>query len=246
MSDSGSVRALVRVVRRRKELLLLPGIATAVLGGLSWLLVWVDLKVGESVALEVGGVLVLAVLATFFSAVTLLAADDALRGRPVAIGACYARAAGRLRVIAGWAPVGALLVLGALLVVGIPLSFACYLVLPAVVLDGVGVRTALRTSRAVHRRDRGRFMQGANAMTAPVLVSVLPALVLFVVGLTATDRGLGVLLMVGAALCLGAGVTVTASLYGVFRVLLYRESTGRPVAGPVEPAGPVLHVSPVE
>ncbi|MFJ4593606.1 MULTISPECIES: hypothetical protein [unclassified Kitasatospora] len=190
--------------------------------------------------LGVVGVVVLAVVATFLNAVMLIAADDALWGRPVAIRGCYARAAGRWRAIAGWAPVGALGVVGAMLLVGMAWSLASYLVLPAVVLDGAGVREARRRARESYRRDRGRFTEGSGAVTAPVLVTLLPSLVMFAAGLTLTGRGLGVLLMVGAALCLGVGVTASASLYGVFRVRLYLESKG---AAAPEPA---FHVSPVQ
>ncbi|MFJ7280589.1 hypothetical protein [Kitasatospora sp. NPDC098663] len=68
--------------------------------------------------------------------------------------------------------------------------------------------------------------QGSSWMAMPVLLSFRRSLVVLVLGLTAADQGLGVLLMSGAALCLGGGVAVTASLFGLFRVRLYREATG--------------------
>ncbi|MFJ9442480.1 hypothetical protein ACIRRH_11485 [Kitasatospora sp. NPDC101235] len=239
--ESGSVRASARVVWRRKELVLLPGVATVVVGGLLSLLVWAEVWAGGSVVLGVAGALVVAVAATFSNAVTLIAADDALRGRPVGIGSCWVRAARRLPVIAGWAPVGALGVVGTLLLVGMGWSSANYLVLPALVLDGVGVREARRSAREAYRRDRGRFMRGSAWMTMPVQVALLPCLVVFALGLTVTDRALGAQMVAGAVLCLGVAVAVTASLYGVFRVTLYREPAGVATA-----PGPVLRVSEVE
>ncbi|MFJ4593605.1 MULTISPECIES: hypothetical protein [unclassified Kitasatospora] len=80
-------------------------------------------------------------------------------------------------------------------------------------------------------------------MAMPVLLSFPLSLVVFVPGLTAADQGLGVLLMSGAALCLGGGVAVTASLFGLFRVRLYQEATGWEPEKRVEP---VIHVSAVE
>ncbi|MFG2916091.1 hypothetical protein ACGF0D_24795 [Kitasatospora sp. NPDC048298] len=236
------MRALARVVWRRKELVLLPGIATAVVGGLVWGLVRAELWTGGSVALGAAGAVVIAAAATFGSAVTLLAADDALCGRPAGIGSCWTRAARRLPAIAGWMPVGALGVVGALLLVGMGWSSANYLVLPALVLDGAGMREARRNSRAAYRRDRGRFVRGSSRMTMPVQVALVPCLVAFGMGLTVRDRGLGALLTAGAALCLGAAVTVTASLYGVFRAALYRDSVVEAATEAVRPALRVTEV----
>ncbi|MEV7184140.1 hypothetical protein [Kitasatospora sp. NPDC093102] len=237
------MRALARVLWRRKELVLLPAVATVVVGGLLSLLVRAEVWAGGSVVLGVAGVSVVVVAATFLNAVTLIAADDALHGRPVGIGSCWVRAARRLPVIAGWAPAGALGIVGALLLVGAGWSSANYLVLPALVLDGGGVREARRSSREAYRRDRGRFVRGSVRMAMPVQVALLPCLVVFVVGLTVTDRGLGALLMAGAALCLGAAVAVTSSLYGVFRAALYRESAG---VATVPAPGPVVRVPEAE
>ncbi|MBD0670326.1 hypothetical protein [Streptomyces sp. CBMA156] len=249
MGGNGSVRASARVVWRRKELVLLPATATVVVGGLLALLVWAQVRVGGSVVLGVVGVLPVAVVATFLNAVTVLAADDALRGRPVAVGACWARAAARWRVIVAWAAFGLLGLLGSLLLVGTGWSMANYLALPGLVLDGAGVREARRSSREAYRRDRGRFMRGSVRRTIPVQLATFPCLVVFVAGLVATDRGLGARLMAGSALCLGAAVTVTASLYGVFRAALYRESAGAEVErapAPASASASALHVSAVE
>ncbi|MET8622540.1 DUF6159 family protein [Kitasatospora sp. NPDC004669] len=230
MSGNVSGRGPAGVVWRRKKLLLLPALTVAVVGGVAGLLVWAEVQLGGSLVLGAAGLVVLSFLAVFGNAALLIASCDALWGRPVGVRSSYGRAAGRVRAIGGWAPIGAAQLLGALLLVGMAWSLGSYLVVPAMVLDGVGVREAMRRSRETYRRDRAEFMRGATGMTAPFLLTFLPSVVVFFVGLTATDRGLGAVLMGCAALCLGAGVTVTASLFGMFRARLYLESKGTVVA----------------
>ncbi|MFF9641831.1 hypothetical protein [Kitasatospora aureofaciens] len=237
------MRASLGVVSRRKKLLLLPGITVAVVGGAAGLVVWTEVLLGGSLALGVAGLVVLSFLAVFGTSALLVAAADALRGRPVGVRASYGRVAGRVRPIAGWAPIGLMQVLAAVLLVGMAWALGSYLVVPALVLDRVRVREAMRRSREVYRRDRAEFTRGSTWLALPFLLTFLPAVVLFVLGLMDADRRLGMLLMAVAALCLWAGTTVTACLSGVFRARLYLESKGVAAADPVSP---VLHVSPLE
>ncbi|MFD4393715.1 hypothetical protein [Kitasatospora sp. NPDC058478] len=232
-----------------KALLLLPGIAGVVLAGLVGALalgvagLWSGAVLGN-VALAVVAILVVAVFATFFNAVLIAAADDVLRGRPVGIGAGYGRALRRLPAIVVWALVGVVVIFfGSLLLVGIPWAMASYLVLPAMMIDGIGVREAMRTSRQAFRAHGGDTARSSTWIALPVTLSFFPSVAVFGVGLTAVDRALGVLAMAGSTLWLALAVTVTAGLSGVFRVRHYRELTGRPATAPTLPA---LHVSPVE
>ncbi|MER8101083.1 hypothetical protein [Kitasatospora sp. NPDC094016] len=232
-----------------KALLLLPGIAGVVLAGLVGALasgvagLWSGAVLGN-VASVVVAILAVAVCATFFNAVLIFAADDALRGRPVGIAAGYGRALRRLPAIVLWALVGVVVIfLGSLLLVGIWWAMASYLVLPAMMIDGVGVREAMRTSRRAFRAHGGDSTRSSTWIALPVTLSVFPSVAVFGVGLTAVDRVSGVLATAGAALWLALAVTVTASLSGVSRVRRYRELTGRPSTAPTLP---VLHVSPVE
>ncbi|MFJ7243711.1 hypothetical protein ACIQWA_03605 [Kitasatospora sp. NPDC098652] len=244
-------RRLAAVVWRRKRLLLLPGLTVAVVGGVAASVVWAEVLLGGSLVVGVAGLVVLLFLVTFGNAAMLIAADDALRGRAVGVGSSCARAAGRLPVIAGWAVGGALTMLvGAVLLVGVGWLMASYLVLPALVLDDVGVREALRRSREVYRREGWASARGSGWLALPVVLTLMPSLVVLVLGLTSKDRVLGALLVAGAVVCLGGGLAVTAGLSGVFRVRYYREATGRPVEAvsvqDVQQVQPVLHVSPVE
>lgn len=243
------VRESARVMWEHKALLLLPGIAGVVLAGLVGALalgvtgLWSGAVLGN-VALVVVAILVGAVCATFFNAVLVAAADDAMQGRPVGIGAGYGRALRRLPAIVVWALVGVVVIFfGSLLLVGLSWAMASYLVLPAMVIDGIGVREAMRTSRQAFRARGGDTARSSTWIALPVLLSFLPSVAVFGLGLTAVDRVFGVLAMAGAALWLAVAVTVTASLSGVFRVRHYRELTGRPATAPTLPA---LHVSPVE
>ncbi|MFG2847571.1 hypothetical protein ACGF12_31040 [Kitasatospora sp. NPDC048296] len=241
MSGSVSGRSPLGLVWRRKKLLVLPGVTVAVVGGVAGLVVWAEVLLGGSLVLGVAGLVVLSFLAVFGHAALLIAAADALRGRPVGVRSSYGRAAGRVPGIAAWAPISAAQLLGAVSVVGAAWSLGSYLVVPAMVLDGVGVRDAMRSSRETYRRDRAGFIRGTSVLATPFLLTFLPSVVVFFVGLTATDRRLGAMLVGCAGLFLGAGATVTASLFGVFRARLYLESKGAVVA-----AEPVSDVSPVE
>ncbi|MFD7449809.1 hypothetical protein [Kitasatospora sp. NPDC059827] len=227
----------------RGKVLLPAGIAVAVVGGVAGLLLWAEVRLGGSVLLGVAGLPLLSFLAVFGNAAVLVAAAGALRGRPVGVRSGYGRVAGRWRALARWAPAGVVQVLSALLVVGLPWSLRNYLVVPAVLLDGVGVRAAMHGSREVYRRDTGAFLRGTTLLGLPFVVAFLPSVVLLLVGATAAERGPGALLMAGGGLLLWAGSSLTVGLFGVFRTRLYLESKG--AAGP-EPARSVLHVSPVE
>ncbi|WP_224278079.1 hypothetical protein [Streptomyces sp. LS1784] len=87
-------------------------------------------------------------------------------------------------------------------------------------------------ARVVWRRKELVLLPGVATVVVGGLLSLLVWAEVWAGGLVA-----------GAALCLGAAVTVTASVYGVFRAALYREPAG--VVTATAP-GPVLRVSEVE
>ncbi|UKZ02980.1 hypothetical protein BOQ63_002295 (plasmid) [Streptomyces viridifaciens] len=243
------MRQAAQVIRGHKALLLLPGIAGVVLAGVGGLLVmavvglWPGAIVGN-LALGMTAILVMSTLATFFNAVLIVAAYDALQGRKVGVRSSYRRAVRRLPAIVMWALVGVVVVFfGTLLLIGIPWAMASYLVLPAMMIDGIGVREAMQTSRQAFKAHGGETTRNSTWIALPVVLSLPPSVVIFFLGLTAADQVSGALAMAGAALWLAVAVTATASLSGVFRVRHYWELACQPARVP-RPSG--LNVSSVE
>ncbi|MFB7469427.1 DUF6159 family protein [Kitasatospora sp. NPDC056184] len=243
---SKPVRASVRVVWEHKRLLLLPGGAWVVQAAVVAALVavgsalWSGDRAGAvDVALVVVGVLLVTLVGTYANAALILAADQALQGRPVRIGRSCAAAAGRLPVIALWALVGVVAVsLGALLdrvplvgpllerLFGIGWAVVTYLALPAMMIDGLGVRDAMRRARRIGRGSGGRIVRGSIWTSLPVLVAIAPVLTLLVLGLSSDDHLTAGLAVVCAGLLAAASATVGTGLAGVFRTRLYREAEG--------------------
>ncbi|MFE2409601.1 DUF6159 family protein [Kitasatospora sp. NPDC059408] len=232
------------MVWAHKQLLVMPGIAGTALAAVIGLLValavalWprLDGSAGN-IAFAVAGVALVSLVCTFFNAALILAADDALSGRPVTVGGSYARAARRFPAIAAWAAVGVLVWLGGALLervpvvgwvlekaLGIAWGFATYLVLPAMMVDGLGVREALRTSGRSFGRDGGRVVRGSLWIGLPTLLAYLAALGLLVLGFGSDDPVLTVLAAVCAGLLVAVATAVGAGLSGVFRTRLYREA----------------------
>ncbi|MGW2255697.1 hypothetical protein ACWCXH_36925 [Kitasatospora sp. NPDC001660] len=251
LSKARPVGAVVRVVWGQKRLLLVPGAAGVALAGVVGLLVasemwlWSSARaVWGNVTLGVAGVLVLALVATFFAAVLIVVANDALQGRPVRIGAGYTRATRRLPTIAAWAVAScAVILVGAPLLIGIWWAMAGYFVLPGIALDGLGIRAALRNSRKAYQRDGWESMRSSWWTSLPVVLTLVPSLVVFGVGLSAVDHVFGTLMMAGSVLLLSTATMLSAGLSGVLRTRLYRELRDRDEEGV---GRAVLHVSVLE
>ncbi|MEV7024202.1 DUF6159 family protein [Kitasatospora sp. NPDC093558] len=244
MNGTRPVRESARVLWAHKQLLAMPGIAGVVVAAAIGLLVALEValwpQLGGSagnIALAVAGVALVTLICTFFNAALILAADDALSGRPVTVGRSYARAARRFPAIAAWAATGILVWLaGALLervpvvgwvlekALGIAWGFATYLVLPAMMIDGLGLRDALRNSGRSFGRDGGRIVRGSLWIALPALLAWLAALGLLILGFRSNDTALMILAAVGAGLLAAVATAVSASLSGVFRTRLYREA----------------------
>jgi hypothetical protein len=184
------------------------------------------------------------------------AADAALRGQPASLGQGLGVARQRLRAIAGWALITALLsiVLRALesrselaaiaaALIGGAWSVISLLVIPAIALEGIGPIEAMKRSTVMFKGHWGGRVTGMAAIGGGVfLLVMLPALALVVIGVMvlsdAGSAGIGggaALLALGAAL-FAAGAVLSNALRQIFAVALYRFTTTGEALGGFEAA----------
>jgi hypothetical protein len=179
------------------------------------------------------------------------AADAALRGEPASLGQGVGVARKRLRAIAGWALINALLsiVLRALetrselatiaaALVGGAWTVVSLLAIPAIALEDDGPIEAIKRSGSLFKQHWGGRVTGMAAIGFGVFVLVmLPAMALMAVGaLILSDggsAGIGggaALLALGAVVFAGAAVLSNA-LRQIFAVALFRFTTSGEAIG---------------
>ncbi|HEY9476746.1 MAG TPA: DUF6159 family protein [Mycobacteriales bacterium] len=186
---------------------------------------------------------VLAFVTIFFNAALVHAADRALRGEDFTVRDSLRAASQRIPAILPWTLVSASVsvvlraleerlgiigrIVGAL--VGLAWALVTYLVLPLLVLEGLGVRDAVRRSTKLFKRTWGEsvagnvgiglatFMLALLALPVPFLVAVLGLVVGGMVAVIALVASV-VLVLVW---WVGLGV-VAGALSGIFQTALYR------------------------
>ncbi|MFE9426104.1 hypothetical protein ACFYNO_24450 [Kitasatospora sp. NPDC006697] len=245
------MRDSLQVVRKNKRLLVLPvlgtlgmagpltaSVAAAAIGGVQG---------SERVAVSVViGVLITA-LGAFFGGAMIFAADDALSGRPVRIGAAYARAARSWLALLTWTLFSVLVnlliqairwVLGSLVgellssllggVLGAIWTVGGYLMLPAMLLDGHGLRAAGEASVRSFTQYAGSVTRTRWLFAVPALLTLLPALVLVILAGESGSAGFSVAGFAAAVTVLAFATTLGVTASGVFRVRLYRMASAAP------------------
>jgi hypothetical protein len=174
----------------------------------------------------------LTLVATFANAVIVAIADARLRQQPISVRQALSDTVGRLPLLLGWALVSASvgLVLRILeerlplagriaaAIAGVAWSLATVLVVPVLVLEGVGPVTAVRRSGHLFRERWGEQLTGQAAIGLPIFICSLP---FFAVGVLVATQVL-VLGIVIIALTLGIMVALSGALSGVFQTALYR------------------------
>lgn len=184
------------------------------------------------------------------------AADAALRGEPASLGQGLGVARHRLRAIAGWALITALLsiVLRALesrselaaiaaALIGGAWTVISLLVLPAIAIEDIGPIEAMKRSTVMFKGHWGGRVTGMAAIGGGVfLLVMLPALALVVIGVMvlsdAGSAGIGggaALLALGAVL-FATGAVLSNALRQIFAVALYRFTTTGEALGGFEAA----------
>jgi len=183
-----------------------------------------------------------------FCAVALAAcATKSLEGEDTTFAEGIAAARGRLGKILGWAAVqlvvgAAISALQALLretaggvvgaIVGGLANFtwtvATFFVVPAIALEGLGPREAIKRSAGVVRERWGEGVVGSATIGGAIfLVGILPGALIVVGGIALTGSSAaagGVLIAIGVVVVVIAGL-LQAALSAVFRVALFRFAT---------------------
>lgn len=249
------VRASWDVLRADREMLVLPilsllatlGIAALVFVGLFWDDVLLARAGGELVPPSVGDYIVLAVasyvltfVAIFFQVAQVCAADERMSGGDPTLGSAIRGAASHASAIAPWALLAMVVSMilraieerggwigriaaGAL---GLAWALITYLVLPILVIEGVGVREALRRSKDLFTTTWGETVSGEIGMSVVsffLILAGVPVALLIGGGGQPELIVLATVLFVGWALVVA---TVMGALNIVFRVALYRYATG--------------------
>jgi len=245
-------KASLNVLRSDRKLVMLP-----VLSGVATLIVAVSFVVPIAIVshsaggagpaafiLGAIGYLLAAYVVVFFNAALVYAADAHLHGATVTIGQALRFASSRSHVLLPWALLSATVsvVLRALEqrgglvgriaggLAGIAWSLVTFLVLPVLVVEGLGPIAAVKRSGALFKRAWGEQVIsnagiGIFALLA-ILAGLVPAALLFAVG--------GAVAVVGIALFVAWVVTVSlvaSTLTGILSMALYRYATDGHVPG---------------
>jgi hypothetical protein len=198
-----------------------------------------------AIAVGVLGYFVLAYITVFFNAALVFAADELMRGGKPTIGTAIAGARSRAHRILPWAIVSAIVsvilrmieqrggVVGRIggMIAGIAWSLVTFLVLPILVLEGIGVRDALKRSTKLFKGTWGEQVIANAGISIVGFVALIPALLVGAIGV-ASGTLLVAVPLVGIAVVYGAVVlAITAALTGVFQTALYHyAANGMPPA----------------
>ncbi len=232
------------VLKADKELLVLP-----VISGLASLIVAVSflvpffmtrgLEAGENPEILTYVVLfamyvALAYVTIFFNAALVHAADERLGGGDPTLGSALQGALARAGRILPWAVVSATVsiilraieeragVVGRIVIglVGMAWSVVTFLVLPILVIEGIGVGDALKRSAALFKQTWGENIAAQVGFGILGFLASLPAIVIGVLAATAGGAAAGIGITVAVAWVLLVGV-VLATLSGIFQTALY-------------------------
>jgi hypothetical protein len=251
------------VVRRDRSLVVFP--VVAVISALIVAVIFVgggaalyDSSDSEPLLIAVGvvGAYLLIAVSIFFNVALSACASRSLEGHDTTPGEGFAAARERLGPIFGWA--GLQLVVGALISViqallregagqiiasivgglaGLAWNIATFFVIPAIALEGLGPKDALKRSIAVMRERWGEGVTGSFAIGGLIfLVAFLPGLALVVLGIAISSSSgvvAGVLIGLGVAIFV-VGAVVQAALMAIFKVALFRFATEDKVLGSYE------------
>jgi hypothetical protein len=240
-----------RVLRSDRSLAVFP-----VLGGLTALLLaaafglpaWVLFDDDQNVAgviLAVVGIYALTFAGVFFNVALAAAAAQVLDGEDATVASGTAVARRRLGAIAGWAALVASvnivirglqeragplvdILLGGLAVAW---NLVTFLAVPVLTLEGTGPIETLKRSAHIFRERWGEQITGQVSIGGiVVLASLIPVLLLGLIGYAVGGAGGGVLIAIAVAVLIVAAIISTA-LSQIFAVALYRFAVGEGATG---------------
>jgi hypothetical protein len=245
------------LLRQDPELIALPLIGTMagfVAGAILFVPGWAlgrALSDGNQVGIWTGAALAafaLSIVAIFFQAALVIGANDRAEGRTPTIGTTLARAWQMRGRIIAWAfvttTVGMLIraleerlgIFGRILgfVAGLAWTVASFLVVPVIVVEGLGPVAAARRSASLIRSTWGTGLRTTLRFGFILVVAIVPAVVVINVGVVMLA---GHAVVLGAVLIAVGGIAFMAlsSLFGAVSTyagaLIYRYAVGRPVPG---------------
>ncbi len=229
-----------RVIQADRELLILPvisGIASAIVGA-TFL---IPLVVASGFSGDTGSYVVLFVMyvalayvTIFFNAALVSAADERLKGGDPTLSSALAGARARAGKILPWAIVSATVsiilrateeragAIGQIVagLAGVAWAVVTFLVLPVIVIEGIGVTDAIKKSGEMFRRTWGENLAAQVGFALLGFLAVLPGIALIIGtafvggGVFAAGILIAVLWMIGVAVTLSAmSVVFQTALY---------------------------------
>ena len=205
-------------------------------------------------ALVAVGIYLATLVASLFQAGLVVSAAAVLDGKETSFGHGMGAAFGRLGVLSRWALVSTLVTLlisalrgnnnaGLVEVIfrnvlaaaaGIMWQLITFFVMPAMMLDGLGMIDAIKKSASTFKQRWGTQLSGGVRIGGMIgLLVMLPAILALVVGIVLTVIGawpLGIPLAVLGFVALIIGSLVLGTMRGIFSVVLYRFATTGAVA----------------
>jgi hypothetical protein len=190
--------------------------------------------------------LVLAFITIYFNTALISAAWERMHGGDPTLGSAFAAANSKIGLILPWAIVSATVsiviraveqragifgrVIGA--VVGVAWSLVTFLVLPVIVVEGLGVGAALKRAGALFKKTWGEQVIGNAAIGILGFVGLLVAAPVVMLAI-ATKTAIVIVPVIALAVAWLLGVTaVTSAMSGIFQTALYQfASTGEVPAG---------------
>jgi hypothetical protein len=230
------------VLQADKELLVLPllsGIASVIVAA-SFVVPIVLTGGADQEPTTLGYVLlfvmyvVLAFITIFFNAALVAGAHERLQGGDPTVGSALRAAASHAGRILPWAIVSATVSIilqaiqqrggvagrGIAGVAGLAWSLITFLVIPVIVIEGLGVGAAVKRSSALFKQTWGENVAARVGFGLLGFLLALPALLVVVVGFAAGTIGAGIGIAI-AVVWLLAVTLVMASLSSIFQTALY-------------------------
>ena len=186
---------------------------------------------------------VLAYITIFFNAALISAANERLEGGDPTIRSAIRGAARRAGKIVPWAFLSAIVsvvlraveervgIIGKIVValIGMAWTVITFLVLPIIVVEGLGAGQALKKSASLVKTTWGENVAGHFGLGLVGFLLLIPAIILVVVGVASGSTAAA-----GAAIAIGVlwGIIVTvviAALSGIYQTALYRFAVSAPV-----------------
>ena len=246
-------KASLRVLRDDKRLMLLPLLSTVamIVVSVSFLVPGLVVSHGTNGfdakpvdwLLAAAGYLVLTYVMVFFNAALVYAADRRLHGEFISTGDALRAASERAHVLLPWVVVSATVsivlrgieqrggIVGRVVgsIAGVAWSVVTFLVLPVLVVEGVGPIAAVKRSGELFRRTWGEnLIANAGIGLVTMLAGVAGALPLLL--LLAVGGPVRVVAVVALALWVIFIALVSMTLTGILQIALYRFATGDDIA----------------